>query len=84
MTRDELKSILNEVFEERSRVDNSTHCEHHEWLQAHIEREKARNKLIWEAAKVVTGWSVLAIAGALTGILQQVWSLVRHIFGASS
>lgn len=36
LNRAELKEVLTEIFEERSRVDNDDHAEHHQWIQGHV------------------------------------------------
>lgn len=71
MTKEELKTAIDEVLTERARVDSDLHCDHHAWLQAHIEREKARNELIFGVAKAVAQWSVLGLLGA-------VWYFLKH------
>jgi hypothetical protein len=71
MTKDELKAALDEVLEERARIDQATHSAHHAWLQAYIEKEHARNEVLFSVAKAVAQWSVLGLLGAI-------WYYFKH------
>ena len=73
MTRDELKQVMEEIFEERARVDAVTHGIHHAWLEARIESEKARKELFQKVTIAVVQWSVL-------GIIAWCWSYITGHF----
>lgn len=75
-TKDDVKSIMIEVLNERARVDPATHGEHHEWICARIEAEKARKDMYWSIAKVVAQYSVLGILAYFSGIVERIWHLV--------
>jgi len=61
----DLKAVLEEVFEERSRIDSQSHGEHHEWIKERIAAEKARKEMFWEVSKAVAQWSVLGVLGGI-------------------
>jgi hypothetical protein len=72
---------MEEVFEERSRVDAITHGKHHEWIEIQIALDKERLAIIkengrakravyWSVAKVVAQYSVLGLLGALVYYFQ--------------
>jgi hypothetical protein len=65
MTKDELKAAMYEVLDERVRIDVEMHGDHHAWIQAHIEKEQARNEMLFSVAKAVAQWSVLGLLGAI-------------------
>lgn len=65
MTKDELRLVLEEVFEKRARIDAETHGDHHAWIQERIESERARKAMCWEIAKSVAQYSVLGILGGV-------------------
>jgi len=68
--RDDLRLLLEEILEDRSHVDQQLHIEEHEWIREQINLQRARKELMWEAAKNLTQWSVLGIAGAIIYYLQ--------------
>lgn len=68
--RDDLRTMLEEILEDRSHVDQQLHIEEHEWIREQINLQRARKELMWEAAKTITQWSVLGIAGAIIYYLQ--------------
>jgi hypothetical protein len=68
-----IKAVLEEVFEERSRIDSEAHNVHHQWIQCRIEAEealrdarKARKEMYKELTKIIMQWSIPAL---LTGTL---------------
>jgi hypothetical protein len=71
---DTLRHLLREVLDERARIPQEEHREHHEWVRGQIERGQARAEF-WRAlaAKSLPAmvWSLVA-AGA--GWL---WHLIR-------
>lgn len=62
---DDLKTVMEEIFEERSRIDSQSHGKHHEWIEARIEAEKARKDMCREISKAVAQWSVIGLSGAV-------------------
>lgn len=74
MERDDLISAINEALDARSRIPVAEHREHHEWVQAQIERQRARTEF-WTAlaAKSLPAlvWALIAAAGTW------IWSVVR-------
>ena len=77
VTKEALKAVLEEVFEERSRIDAASHAEHHAWIQERIEAERARKKMYFEIAKAVAQFSVLGILGYVSGVAGEVVHWVR-------
>ncbi len=65
LNREELKDVLVEIFEERARVNEEDHSEHHAWIQARIEAEQDRKKMYRAVTKTAIQWSILFL---LTGI----------------
>ena len=72
LSREELKTVLGEIFEERSRIESEKHCEHHEWIQLQIEKERARIKRMEEwtgtirtVRKRILEWSLYALFFAI-------------------
>lgn len=70
--RDTLKAVLEEIFEQRSRIDSHAHNEHHQWIQGRIEAEealreacKARKDMYKELTKSILQWSIPFL---LTGV----------------
>jgi hypothetical protein len=61
----DLKVVMEEVFEERSRIDSHSHGQHHEWIKERIASEQARQEMFWEIAKAVAQWSVIGILGCI-------------------
>lgn len=68
--RDDLRLLLEELLEDRAHLDLHLHVEEHEWIRGQINLQRARKELMWEAAKTLTQWSVLGIAGAIIYYLQ--------------
>jgi len=65
MTADELKAVIEEVFDEKARIDSATHGKHHAWIEARIEREQARKLMYQKVTETAIGWSVPAVLGGL-------------------
>lgn len=64
LTRETIRQVLIELFEEWPYVDAQTHTAHHEWVRVRIERDRAIRDLCWGVAKVAAQWSVLGLLGA--------------------
>ena len=71
MDRQELREVLEEIFEERSRIDSETHCKHHAWLEERIARDRAVKELCWKISTAVVQWSVLGLVGGA-------WYWIQH------
>jgi hypothetical protein len=65
ISRDELKQILEDIFEERSKMDSIEHAEQHEWLRTRIQAEKDRQEFYREGVKIFLQYSIPAIAAAV-------------------
>ena len=61
----DLKTIIEEIFEERSRIGSEFHGKHHEWIEARITAEKAKKELYRDMAKWAIQWSVTGILGGV-------------------
>ena len=73
MTREEMKEIVEQVFDERARVDAVTHGVHHAWIEARIEKEKAVKDLYLKVGVAVAQWSVLGLLGLLVNYVVSHW-----------
>lgn len=73
MDRAELRQVLEEIFEERSRVDAATHGVHHAWIETRIEAERARRDLFLKLGIAVAQWSVLGLLGLLGSFVVSHW-----------
>jgi hypothetical protein len=62
---DTLRSLLHEVLNERARVPEAEHREHHDWVRGQIERQQARSEF-WRAlaqkSLPAMAWSLIAAA----------------------
>jgi hypothetical protein len=65
ISKDELKQILEDIFEARAKMDSEEHAEQHEWLRIRIQAEKDRQEFYKEGLKIILQWSIPAIGGAL-------------------
>jgi galactose-1-phosphate uridylyltransferase len=66
ISKDELKEILEDIFEARAKMDSEEHADQHEWLKTRIKAENDREEFYREAIKTVIQWS---IAGMLASIV---------------
>lgn len=73
LTPEQLRTILEEVFEEKSRISSEKHQKHHEWLEIEIEAAQARKEMYQEIAKAAVSWSVPLILAGMTGYLSAIW-----------
>ena len=71
MDEERFREVLNEIFDERARVSAEVHGEHHAWIQARIEKEKARKEMYAAVAKSAIGWSVPVL-------MTTVWYFLTH------
>lgn len=58
-----LREVLNDVLDQRARIGQEQHREHHAWVQARIDRERARSEfLVALAHKSLPGiaWGLIA------------------------
>lgn len=75
--RELMRAAMADALAERARIPEEEHREHHEWVQAQIERQRARTAfwtaLAQKSAPAIV-WTLLAAAGGW------VWSFLRsHI-----
>jgi hypothetical protein len=66
----ELKAVLEEIFEERQRINAEEHHDHHEWIAERILAEKARQEMYKEARRILMQWSIPAICTTALYFLQ--------------
>jgi hypothetical protein len=73
ISRDELREIMMEIFEERSKIDSVEHLEHHQWIQERIKAEYERREMYREITKIVIQYSIPAILAGTYYWLQGHW-----------
>ena len=69
ITREDLRNELANAFEERARIDQETHGEHHSWIGAQIQKERERTEMYASIKKAAIQWSVTSILGAIFYLL---------------
>lgn len=66
LNRQELKEVLDEIFESRARIDNKDHNDHHAWIQERIEAERERKRMYKVMTRTLVQWSIpFILSGAL-------------------
>lgn len=70
MTPDQLKEIINDCLDARTRLDACDHTAHHVWLEERIEAEKAFRDMCRAIGSAVLQWSVIGIC---TSLLYHLW-----------
>ena len=70
INRDDLKEILEEIFDARSKLDIEEHSEQHEWIKARIQSERDRQEFYKEGVKVLIQYSLPVVEGAILYWLQ--------------
>lgn len=75
LTKEDVRDVVNEVLDERTRVGEPKHTDHHQFMQMQIERYEAKKRLRESVKKQVIGWGVIV---ALGGIGTAVYSLVMN------
>lgn len=63
---EELKRAINEVLDERGRIDAETHHIHHDYVAQLIERERMRKERNEKVRTHVIGWGMVT---ALSGLV---------------
>lgn len=58
---DQIKEILEQVFEEKSRISSEDHEKHHEWVALRIESERLRIEVYKKILVWLAKWSVSAV-----------------------
>lgn len=64
----QLREVLMEFF-----VDSDRHVEHHAWIEARIEAERAKRDFYRSVAKTVVSWSLPVILAAVWGWFSNIW-----------
>ncbi|SMF96035.1 hypothetical protein SAMN02949497_3415 [Methylomagnum ishizawai] len=59
-----VREAVGEVLDQRARIDQETHADHHAWIQAKIEAEKERAEAWRDIRRTALGWAVTAVLGA--------------------
>lgn len=67
MTAEELKAVIEEVFDARARIDADKHGEHHAWVEEQIALMQERRELLLNIREWVVQWTVFGLLGALAG-----------------
>lgn len=81
ITKELIREVMREIFEEFPFVPEETHFRHHQYIEELIvehrkrlaledETQKARRDMYWDIAKSVTQWSVLGLLGGLLYFIQ--------------
>ena len=65
LTREDLRDELCRAFEERARIDQETHGEHHVWISVQISKERERTEMYASIKRAAIQWSVTSILGAI-------------------
>lgn len=65
MDSEEMRIVLNEVLNERTRVDEKTHRLHHQWIEQQIECQRRRRAMVDGMVKQVLGWGTIAALVAI-------------------
>lgn len=73
LTKDDVQDAINEVMDERARIDQVTHVQHHQFIEMQIEEYQDKKRLRESVKKQVIGWGVIL---ALGGIGTAVYSFV--------
>ena len=66
----ELKAALEEIFEERQRINAEEHKDHHEWIAERILAEKDRQEMYKEARRILMQWSIPSVLAGVLYFLQ--------------
>lgn len=69
--REALRGLLNEVLEERSRIDSETHREHHAFIEALIKRDQAKTEMFEKIRGQIIQWGVI---GVISGAGTLLWN----------
>jgi hypothetical protein len=70
LNKEELRELLEEILDTRTKVYNEEHYEQHEWIRARIESEKLRRDFYREAIKTTIQYSLPVILGSAIYWLQ--------------
>ena len=65
MNEDELKNVLHEVLDERSRAYEERHDKHHEFLDVLIAKERAKVARMEKVKTHVIGWGIVTGIGGI-------------------
>lgn len=70
MDRNELRTILNEVLDERQSLDADEYAMHRDFIRSLIARQKLRQERIEKAKQHAIGWGVIM---AISGLGYSLW-----------
>lgn len=63
LTKDEMKSAIKEALVEH--LDPKSHKEHHDFIEAMVQKEQRKQEM-WQKVKTqVVGWGVIAVIGSI-------------------
>lgn len=78
LTKQDLQDAINEVMDERARIDQATHVQHHEFIEMLIEQYQEKKRVRESVKKQVIGWGViLALGGVGTAVYTFVINLTK-------
>lgn len=74
LNRQELKEVLEEIFESRAHIDNKDHSDHHAWIQERIEAERERKRMYKVMTRTLVQWSIpFILSGAVYWLQTGSW-----------
>lgn len=76
MTEDDLKRVLHDVLDTRSRAYEEKHQKHHEFLDVLIEEKRLKIARMEKVKTHVIGWSIVTAIG---GFGYSLWEGVKAI-----
>ena len=65
LTKEDIRDTINEVLNERARIDEQTHVRHHHFIDMQIEEYERKKRLREDVTKQVVGWGVVVALGAI-------------------
>lgn len=69
MDEEALKRVLNDVLEERNRMDAEEHADHHHFINELI-KERQRRQAIWDHVREnFLGWALIAFVLGIGGLV---------------
>lgn len=82
MTKQELQDAINEVMDDRRRIDEATHIQHHQFIETQVEKYKDRARLREGVKKQVIGWGLIALLTSIgTAVYQYAAWFVSKVHG---
>ncbi len=73
-----LKAAIHAVFDERRGVDERTHRNHHQFIEAELQRRERRQALTEKIKAQVFGWGAIGVLG---GVGTAVYQWLKSVKG---